>query len=232
MSDQTTDQANVPIPRPICATCEHPYQMHARLGNCLQRTTERFGRLVTCRCGGYEPKSYDIEPGPTPPARVDQPQQPPRPSTGDIQALVMGDLSKRRDFGIAKYGTPLQAFNGRDALMDAYQEALDLAVYLRQAIEERDEFDNQMEKVKETMETEPTYSMHIVTLHDQYLEIKPYSTCSCGWESGPQMTAAQAREEWENHCEETIAVEKGLADREAGRVRKEPLRSDQERPFA
>jgi hypothetical protein len=32
----------------------------------------------------------------------------------------------------------LQAFNGRDALRDAYEEALDLACYLRQAIAERD----------------------------------------------------------------------------------------------
>lgn len=32
---------------------------------------------------------------------------------------------------------PLQAHNGRDPLVDAYQEALDLVVYLRQAIEER-----------------------------------------------------------------------------------------------
>lgn len=39
--------------------------------------------------------------------------------------------------GRARYGTPLQAGNGRDALVDAYQEALDLCVYLRQAIEER-----------------------------------------------------------------------------------------------
>lgn len=32
----------------------------------------------------------------------------------------------------------LQAFNGRDVLRDAYEEALDLATYLRQCIEERD----------------------------------------------------------------------------------------------
>lgn len=36
-----------------------------------------------------------------------------------------------------KYGTPLQANNGRNPLIDAYQEALDLCVYLRQEIEER-----------------------------------------------------------------------------------------------
>ena len=32
----------------------------------------------------------------------------------------------------------VQPFNGRDALVDAFQEALDLCVYLRQAIYERD----------------------------------------------------------------------------------------------
>ena len=65
------------------------------------------------------------------------PQPPPIPSTGDIQKLVIDDMEKRREFGVRKYGTPLQANNGRDALMDAYQEALDLVVYLRQLIEER-----------------------------------------------------------------------------------------------
>ncbi|HWU22205.1 MAG TPA: hypothetical protein VN088_11815 [Nocardioides sp.] len=54
-----------------------------------------------------------------------------------IQDLVIADMAARRQVGIARYGTPLQPFNGRDALQDAYEEALDLATYLRQAIEER-----------------------------------------------------------------------------------------------
>jgi hypothetical protein len=45
---------------------------------------------------------------------------------------VCADMMARDAFGRAKYGTPLQPFNGRDALTDAYQEALDLAVYLKQ----------------------------------------------------------------------------------------------------
>ena len=60
----------------------------------------------------------------------------PRPSSGDITELVKVDLDKRREQGIAKYGRTLQAHNGRDALVDAYQEAIDLCQYLRQAIEE------------------------------------------------------------------------------------------------
>lgn len=55
-----------------------------------------------------------------------------------IQDLVIDDILERKQSGIRKYGTALQAFNGRDALMDAYQEALDLCQYLRQALEERD----------------------------------------------------------------------------------------------
>lgn len=46
-------------------------------------------------------------------------------------------MKERDQEGRRKYGTPLQAGNGRDALVDAYQEALDLCVYLRQAIAER-----------------------------------------------------------------------------------------------
>lgn len=70
----------------------------------------------------------------------------------DIQTLVMQDLVARRAAGIEKYGTALQSFNGRDALMDAYQEALDLARYLRQAIEERDERRNEMRRSLEVAE--------------------------------------------------------------------------------
>lgn len=51
-----------------------------------------------------------------------------------ICALVQKDMEERHQVGIERYGTPLQPFNGRDALVDAYQEALDKTVYLRQAL--------------------------------------------------------------------------------------------------
>lgn len=57
-------------------------------------------------------------------------------SKGDMWKEVMKDMEARRQMGLKKYGTFLQPFNGRDALVDAYQEALDLVVYLRQKIEE------------------------------------------------------------------------------------------------
>ncbi len=65
-------------------------------------------------------------------------QRAPKPSKGmPIWELVVADMRMRDEIGRQRYGTPLQAHNGRDALVDAYQEALDLCVYLRQAIEER-----------------------------------------------------------------------------------------------
>lgn len=64
-------------------------------------------------------------------------QAPPTPSNGDMWLLVLKDMEERRQHGIEKYGVPVQPHNGRDPLVDAYQEALDLCVYLRQAIEER-----------------------------------------------------------------------------------------------
>ena len=54
-----------------------------------------------------------------------------------IQDLVIEDMRQRMQHGITKYGTALQAGNGRDMLQDAYEEALDLCVYLRGCIEER-----------------------------------------------------------------------------------------------
>lgn len=71
-----------------------------------------------------------LRPGDQPlPVRNDEPA---------IQPLVIKDLEERMQLGIQRYGTLLQANNGRDMLLDAYQEALDLAVYLKGALVERD----------------------------------------------------------------------------------------------
>lgn len=55
-----------------------------------------------------------------------------------IWELVITDMHNRDKIGLERYGVRLQAHNGRDAILDAYEEALDLAVYLRQALYERD----------------------------------------------------------------------------------------------
>jgi len=70
---------------------------------------------------------------------LNQKEPPPIPNQGPCMwDLVLKDIAERDQLGAEKYGVRLQANNGRDALKDAYQEALDLVVYLRQAIYERD----------------------------------------------------------------------------------------------
>jgi hypothetical protein len=64
----------------------------------------------------------------------------PNPITTDLPAitdLVIVDFKERMEMGIEKYGIPLQPNNGRDPLIDAFQEAMDLVLYLRQAIFEK-----------------------------------------------------------------------------------------------
>ena len=63
----------------------------------------------------------------------------PRPMPNNHMAtwgLVIADMAMRNNIGVQKYGTPLQPFNGRNSLVDAYEEVLDLAVYLKNAIVE------------------------------------------------------------------------------------------------
>lgn len=50
--------------------------------------------------------------------------------------LVIADVEQRKQFGLAKYGTPLQPGNTRKSIQDAYEEILDAACYLRTKLEE------------------------------------------------------------------------------------------------
>lgn len=66
-----------------------------------------------------------------------QPDPIPNNSTPVVDQL-QEYMTRRKEHGIREYGTPLQAHNGRDALVDAFEEAVDLCVYLAQTIIERD----------------------------------------------------------------------------------------------
>jgi len=55
-----------------------------------------------------------------------------------VHELVRADLLSRLEFGVAKYGTELRPRNGRNALRDAYEEALDLCCYMAQALWEQE----------------------------------------------------------------------------------------------
>ena len=64
-------------------------------------------------------------------------QPPPKPGKQKVAEFVLADIQERVEAGHKKYGCYLQTHNGRDPLWDAYQEAIDLVMYLRQAILER-----------------------------------------------------------------------------------------------
>jgi hypothetical protein len=55
------------------------------------------------------------------------------------RAWLACELSERRRLGVARYGTPLQVGNGRDAKADLAQELLDALAYSWQAALELDE---------------------------------------------------------------------------------------------
>lgn len=66
-----------------------------------------------------------------------------------VQDMVVEDILERKEHGIRKYGTPVQANNGRSMILDAYEEILDLAVYLRAAMEEGTDFEMRSEAQRE-----------------------------------------------------------------------------------
>ena len=61
------------------------------------------------------------------------------PAQFKIHGLFIEDIKQRDDFGEKKYKTRLRPFNGRMAVKDAYEEILDLIVYLRQSIYEEEQ---------------------------------------------------------------------------------------------
>ena len=52
---------------------------------------------------------------------------------------VLKDLTLRAETGKEKYGTYLRTDNGRDAMVDCYQEILDAAMYIKQKLMEEGE---------------------------------------------------------------------------------------------
>ena len=64
----------------------------------------------------------------------------PDPKQGEkvVVDVVLADIRERAETGKRKYGTYLETNNGRNPLWDAYQEAIDLVMYLRQALLEQE----------------------------------------------------------------------------------------------
>ena len=63
-----------------------------------------------------------------------RPGDQPLPASGRecVQDRLIAEIQDRKRLGIERYGSPLMTHNGRDAIRDAREEAVDLAVYLMQ----------------------------------------------------------------------------------------------------
>ncbi|UXE03823.1 hypothetical protein SEA_OBLADI_100 [Gordonia phage ObLaDi] len=88
--------------------------------------------------------------------------------------LVVADIQARKAMGLAKYGTILQFNNGRNHLLDAYEEVLDTAAYLRNQIESgrriaRAEYNDALDRLAE-VERDPGHGdyrlRHRLAVHD------------------------------------------------------------------
>ncbi len=60
----------------------------------------------------------------------------PSPDDEPIVGMLLKDMAERDKIGRERYGVPLTANNGRNHLVDAYQEGLDYAVYLMAKLDE------------------------------------------------------------------------------------------------
>ena len=60
-----------------------------------------------------------------------------RPAGEDCVQLVIADLTARRELGVARYGKSLWPTDPEANLTEAYEEILDLLVYLRGELEKR-----------------------------------------------------------------------------------------------
>lgn len=63
---------------------------------------------------------------------------PPHIGTTRVLDYVLADLKSRAEMGKQKYGHYLETNNGRNALQDAYEEALDMCMYLKQKLLEEE----------------------------------------------------------------------------------------------
>lgn len=74
-------------------------------------------------------------------ATIEQPQPETRAESVSVAPHVVDDIVARARLGVERYGTPLRTHNGRDGLVDLYQELIDAVFYIKQVIMERDSND-------------------------------------------------------------------------------------------
>jgi hypothetical protein len=114
-----------------------------------------------------------------------------------VQGMVRADLETREQIGRERYGTALQPFNGRDALRDAYEEALDLACYLRQAIAERPREDVDAAAAQVRAELEPQLQRQADLIAEMRRQMRPLIRQSNAWNSLLRLCNDANRSHWD-----------------------------------
>ncbi len=66
---------------------------------------------------------------------TDQPA--PKPGGYPVQAVLIEAIRQRMEFGLKKYGRPLETDNGRDPLLDMWEEMMDMISYFTQYVLEQ-----------------------------------------------------------------------------------------------
>lgn len=155
----------------------------------------------------------------------DQPMPIPN-AAPSIQSRVRADLEAREQVGIRRYGTPLQPFNGRKALLDLYEELLDATCYIKQHLVEQG---LEREPVKPDTEATEHEPMQIGTHHadGSRTHAPPGDVCaSCSDpEAGRWVPVSQCPEalaEWERQRAERDVLEMAALESAAPATPTEP----------
>jgi len=81
----------------------------------------------------------------------------PLPGQSTVADKVIEDINERVSMGLSKYGTKLMTFNGRNALVDLYQELIDATMYVKQLLMEEEAIDK----------SATGYLMHLTTMLEE-----------------------------------------------------------------
>ena len=65
---------------------------------------------------------------------LSEPEPPPKHGEKIVVDELIKDIQDRKTFGYGKYGTYLMSNNGRNAIVDMYQELLDALIYCKQIL--------------------------------------------------------------------------------------------------
>lgn len=115
-----------------CSSCgeKRTISQHHSVYECVQNM-KRKERMEQPK------KVFDVQAiEPTPFLNNEQPA--PKEGRIPVYHRALADIQERVRGGRIKYGTELKTGNGRDPLVDALQEAIDLVLYLEQALLERE----------------------------------------------------------------------------------------------